>query len=448
MEKNKKWHLSKYNLFMPLEEENKLACVNLFKKSYSEIALCDISKLFNFNQLEENNPILLGFIKQGIIVDFNELDYIKATILKEYSKNDSIGLTIAVTSACNFNCPYCFEIHKSFKKMSEEIENKILNFIKNLMNFYSCKKLHVTWYGGEPLLAIETIESLSKKIIEYINTNNFNYTSSIITNGYLLNQKNIDILEKYKVNFCQITLDGLKEKHNSFRYLINGDGTFDKIIENLYSIKTKMPISIRQNVNKDNEQDSEKLSSLIKNIKQKTGNNISFYKAIMINNPGEFRKENINYLNNDELYPYFDNGIKKNFFSNLCNIRCTASSLTSYCIDEEGNLCKCWEDIGKIDRYIGTLDTFNIFDPINSASNKDIFIKYLNSINGLDNKECKECIWLPYCCGGCPSKRMFYNIKCIPFKDNPDYFVKKIKELYTKNKKNKEYTENCEYKTN
>jgi len=47
----------------------------------------------------------------------------------------------------------------------------------------------------------------------------------MITNGYLLNEKNIDFIINNEIKFLQITIDGNEEIHNKRRYLKNGNPT-------------------------------------------------------------------------------------------------------------------------------------------------------------------------------------------------------------------------------
>ncbi|TFH93755.1 radical SAM protein, partial [Porphyromonas levii] len=118
--------------------------------------------------------------------------------------------------------------------------------------------LHLTWYGGEPLLAIKTIEKIlvgfkdnapEKEII-------FNF---LVTNGYLVNQKVINVFQEFPLDRIQVTIDGEKERHNATRCLkSNGKGTFDKIVENigllLHSLE-KTNIHVRVNIDKNNVND-------------------------------------------------------------------------------------------------------------------------------------------------------------------------------------------------
>ncbi|MGI6320555.1 MAG: hypothetical protein ACOXZK_06275 [Bacteroidales bacterium] len=55
----------------------------------------------------------------------------KKKFLRDYSKfqHDSLNLTIVPTTACNFQCPYCYEKGIEYKTMSEDTIAKLVEFI-------------------------------------------------------------------------------------------------------------------------------------------------------------------------------------------------------------------------------------------------------------------------------------------------------------------------------
>ena len=93
-------------------------------------------------------------------------------------------------------CPYCFEKHRR-KKMSKKVQNDILNFIERTIRFTKVDKIYITWFGGEPLLAYDVIDSLSQRMIELANKWKIQYSASIVTNGFLLTQKIVDMLYNF-----------------------------------------------------------------------------------------------------------------------------------------------------------------------------------------------------------------------------------------------------------
>ena len=68
--------------------------------------------------------------------------------------------------------------------------------------------MKVTWFGGEPLLAPEIVESLSQRLIALADECGVEYDAGFITNGYLLDQDTVDMLARCKVVALQTTLAG------------------------------------------------------------------------------------------------------------------------------------------------------------------------------------------------------------------------------------------------
>jgi len=128
--------------------------------------------------IEENDDSCLpedirqDFIKSGILLNENDdafFDRMKFISYRIRFSKSQLSLTIAPTMACNFKCVYCYEgerakdVDSNNVTMSEETLNQLVEFIRKS----GVKKLGVEWYGGEPLLAIDVIENLSKKIFIY-----------------------------------------------------------------------------------------------------------------------------------------------------------------------------------------------------------------------------------------------------------------------------------------
>lgn len=146
-----------------------------------------------------NNEMLSLLRKKKVVVseggddDFLlELQY--ETDRRNYSKY-TLGLSVVPTLACNFSCHYCFEEHKRKVTMSEETEDVLVSFINTHLE---TRELSLNWYGGEPLLAINTIERLLNKIAANVKLKLGRHT--LITNGYLVNDKVIEVFKKYPLD--------------------------------------------------------------------------------------------------------------------------------------------------------------------------------------------------------------------------------------------------------
>lgn len=433
MEEKNEWHLLKYTLFAENpENKNEIYCVNLLSGTYFILNREEFNFLFKLSSLDSKSEILKKFIQQGIVINFDEKALMETLARKSCNPSNFVKLTICPTLACNFNCPYCFENHKS-GKMSEETQNDIINFLEKTNK--KIKTLFVTWYGGEPLLAVDIIQSLSRKLINFSEKNNISYNSNIITNGYLLNQKIADTLKELKVSHYQITLDGIGETHDKTRHLANGNPTFDKIIDNLHNIKIEGNISIRHNIHKGNIKDSKNLELFIQKLKEETGNNIRYYGVpVAGNDVADTREEKVEILSNEEKMKI--EAIKDSkHFSRASGHFCGSQTFEFLTIDNEGRLYKCWEDVDKPERSFGNIKTWNFNNPLYSSTNPNPLLNYINTAGVLNDLECQNCILLPLCKGGCPNKRLYYRKKCAAYKDNPEVFVLELIKRLNKNKK-------------
>lgn len=112
--------------------------------------------------LDEETKEILRKMKVIDVDDEMEKNRLKANMLLRRFNPRHLHLTINPTLACNFGCPYCFEATHSPYFMTNEVEDAVIAFIQKKTQVTD---LHVTWFGGEPLLAFDRIVSLSKRML-------------------------------------------------------------------------------------------------------------------------------------------------------------------------------------------------------------------------------------------------------------------------------------------
>ena len=231
----KTYHSSYYNFY--LSENDKFLVFNSITGSISNIT----EKLFysiKDNSITTRDPDFNFLLKCGYITTCNSLEEERSKAIQYYS--DAINkrilqLTIIVTGQCNLRCVYCYE-HFDKGKMDLETQEEIILYLENALPTY--ESLYVTWFGGEPLTALDIIESLSAKIQGLCTTLGKNYTASITTNGVFLTPKVHSILDRCNVKSYQITLDGDKKTHDKQRITPTGKGSYDRIYNNLLAMKS------------------------------------------------------------------------------------------------------------------------------------------------------------------------------------------------------------------
>lgn len=144
------------------------------------------------------------------------------------------ALCIHICHDCNLRCRYCFAdegaYHSEREFMSEETAKKAIDFL--LQNSGNRRVLEVDFFGGEPLMCLQTI----KNVVSYARTEGdrlgkkFLFTTT--TNALLLDDDAIDFFNREMENVV-LSLDGRKEVHDAIRKTKNGKGSFDFVIENI-----------------------------------------------------------------------------------------------------------------------------------------------------------------------------------------------------------------------
>ncbi len=415
------WHVSRYNISAPVPGKKVLAIANLYKGTCAEYGPIELYLMGVLDEIAENHPIIGRLSKRGIIANFDERAAIETMGRGSCAGPRGVGLTICPTMGCNFDCPYCFENHRA-GKMSADVQDDVVALAERMMNANGSKDISVTWFGGEPLLAPDVIESLSQRLIALTDERGGEYHAGIITNGYLLTRENVSMLEKYKVYSAQVTLDGMGEAHDATRHLAGGGPTFDRIVDNLRE-PIPFSIEIRHNVHTENRDQMDALEAFVKELAKESGNEIHYYPAPVSGSAvADERGQQVNLLCGGTDSEVSIRQDSHRFTAGRGNY-CGAQNIWCVGIDDKGNLQKCWESVDKPYQSFGTAHDWDPKDPLATASNVDNLTKYLNTAAPVPDEECRECVWLPLCAGGCPQKRLYETRACLPYKDDPEAYV-------------------------
>ncbi len=434
------WHISRYNLAAPVPDTKMTAIANLFKGNCAEYTPIEMYLLSVLEELDENHPIIERFAKRGVICKFDERAALETMGRAACASAKGIGFTICPTMGCNFDCPYCFEDHGR-GKMSQEVQDDIIALAERMMNASNAKNVHVTWFGGEPLLAADVIKSLSTRLMKLVEERGGEYRAGIITNGYLLTQEIVDMLDAVKVNNAQITIDGLGATHDATRYLRGGGPTFDRIVANLRNLKLPFTISVRHNVHEGNRAEMDDLKAFIEKLAEESGNSITYYPAPVSGSAvADERGRQVGILCGSDAS---DVSIRQEAgrFSAGRGHYCGANNIWVVGVDDRGNLQKCWEAADKPSFSFGTAHDWDPERPLETASNPDNLTMYLNTASPVPDEECRECTWLPMCTGGCPHKRLTTGRQCVAFKDDPERYVLALHARIGENKQKDEQAE-------
>src|SRR5690554_3015202 len=135
---------------------------------------------------------------------------------------------------CNINCTYCFYLEKADlfpetkrHRMSDEVQEEM---IRQVMQ-QSGQAVSIAWQGGEPtLMGLDFYKRAIELEIKYGHGQSVG--NGLQTNGTLLNQEWAEFLKKYDW-LVGISLDGPEHVHNHYRKDKLGNGTHQKVEDNI-----------------------------------------------------------------------------------------------------------------------------------------------------------------------------------------------------------------------
>lgn len=238
---------SKYNIAQKDIDDN-YVLYNCLSNTYCVVR--DPERFEKIRSGEAIDPVLTdcGFLVENGINEIALADY----YLNQKINPKFLNLFIVPTRFCNFDCVYCYEEHKPLY-MNFETQKEVARFVKNTLPKYS--GIIVTWFGGEPTVALKAVEYISTEIKQICKDLKKSYYAAINTNGYELTQKVMEQFLNYNIRYFQICIDGTKSTHEKHRRHIKNDDSYDRIVDNLINIKKNIKrgfkIVIRTNVTKE-----------------------------------------------------------------------------------------------------------------------------------------------------------------------------------------------------
>ena len=156
--------------------------------------------------------------------------------------------TVLTTTACNARCFYCFEQDFVPVSMTKETAHRLVDY---MIDHSDGRRIHIHWFGGEPLCNVPVIDQITTELQE----RGVDFISNMTSNGYAFTPDIVARMkDKWKINFVQITLDGMEEEHNRRKNFKAATGSpFLRTMENIHMLlKADVLVSIRINFDPNN----------------------------------------------------------------------------------------------------------------------------------------------------------------------------------------------------
>jgi len=340
--------------------------------------------------------------------DIDEYEQEHRLFLNTKASIDYAFLAVVPTLACNMKCSYCFQKEiKQKAPMNQRTCRGVVEMVSQLAG--KVKGITVLWFGGEPFLALKTIEKLSGQFQEICRKQGISYYAEMITNGSLLNQETLESLKKLNLGQLEISLDGLPSSYSVrkgvplkkalkfYDFLMN---SATALLEAVGSLK------IHLNVDRDNIEEAKEIVLQMKRTSS-AASRIDFHLQLLAAGKGliECIPHNCysqNEATNIELdFKKFlsDEGLKVSGFPTRLNHPCLAVRKYGYTIDPAGKIGKCVPVTGRTDSTFYAINPWNTFGILQEL--ESCFQPYVD-FDPFKSNICYQCRFLPVCLGQCP----------------------------------------------
>jgi len=203
---------------------------------------------------EEERRTVEMLVDNGFLVESRDEERraLVAYFTRLREDTSQMHVTVLTTLQCNFACDYCMQgdhgDHNRFAhKMSLDTARGVVRWVEQQLDAVRPEKLHLTFFGGEPLLNLPVMYLIAEQCHALCEARGIPQSIGITTNGLLLTPEIVDRLIPFGLRGVKVTLDGDRDTHNRMRPLRGGQGTFDRIVENVARVAGKVRVTIGGN---------------------------------------------------------------------------------------------------------------------------------------------------------------------------------------------------------
>src|SRR6267142_712314 len=366
-----------------------------------------------------------GFLVQDRATDRQALDRYLGEVKSDTAE---LNVTLLTTLQCNFACDYCFQgdhgdYNERADKMSLDTAQRTIAWMTRELDRVRPEKFVLTFFGGEPLLNLPVMYEVAERMWDATQARHVPMYVNIITNGLLLTPDVVDRMVPFGLNGVKITLDGDRDTHNRMRPLRGGQGTFDRIVENIRRVAGRCRIAIGGNFDESSVESYPALLEFLKaqdfadklvkvNFKPIVRAEASVSKNIIpliavgpdkkplngtcmtsVGSGAGSACDNCDFL--DDQTSYLREETKRHGFpthDGVHNGPCHVHMQHAHTIGPDGSLYPCPGFTGQLSTSTGHIDDRK--DPFRETAREKF--ERLSPW-----KECGDCAFIPVCAGGC-----------------------------------------------
>lgn len=398
---------SRYNVVLPLGEE-----VILYNALSDSLIIVDKDVQNVLTTKKGPSHVLDTLYEQGFLIDD---DFDERVLAQEYmekrTKVPTGGyrgsyygkmefLNFIITHACNLDCAYCYKLTSPCTgQMTRAVAQKGIQFAQKRIERNTLDALFVSLYGGEPILNKEVLDFTVTELQTICDNAGTTLLVKLFTNGTLLDDAFLDDFSRFNIADIHMTFDAPESVHHQKRVFPGGRSSFDQVLRGALLVEEKgINEILRINMCRDNPEVIPLLHKLrdegIRNahmylgmVEPRMDYCTHYYSTYGFPGPSDLFCEVANTAAEAgfDVLPF---GIGLHFSM------CAGTSDYLNIVDVDGSVYKCMSLVGHASHRAGVLA------PDGHLEKTPVYEKWV-SRTPLSIAECRECVLLPKCMGGC-----------------------------------------------
>lgn len=362
--------------------------------------------------------LFIGLRRGGFLVDeaFDELAAIREQYWLARGRTPMV-LTLTTTQDCNLGCYYCYESRSGAALNAHDVP-AIVNWVRQRLSASAKDSIHVDWYGGEPLLNLEFVETASAALRRLCAELNVSYSASIISNGTCWPDDLQDFIRLHRIRQVQISFDGLKENHDKRRRYRKGrspqpnTSSFEQAVAVVDQLLEVVRVDLRFNADRGNHSDLERF---IEFCRARGWFDRPFPCVFQLARISDY-SERSGFLSRTKLSEEEFEGVRerarglvpettldettsRSVYPLPRTSVCAALATDSIVVGADGNHYRCGLQVGEMNRPVAIRGSDQQMRPGPDAG-------WWETFDPTVQPNCSRCSFLPICWGGCPKKHL------------------------------------------
>ena len=356
---------------------------------------------------------LLELQNSGLLfTDDSYIDPAAASLMKQDAPNKA--LCLHVSHDCNLRCQYCFASTGDFgtgRRMTMDVETakKAVDFV--IQRSGGRRNIEIDFFGGEPLMAMNTVKATVEYARSLEKEHNKNFRFTITTNGVLLDDGNIEYINREMSN-AVLSLDGRPEVNDTMRKTVSGGGSYDVILpkfQKLVSGRGEKDYYLRGTFTRHNRD----FSADVLHIADQGFRHVSVEPVVGDMNCGyaireedlpeilaEYERLAAELVKRDDVNFFHFNVDLSQGPCVIKRLRGCGAGCEYVAVTPEGDIYPCHQFVGNEEYKLGSVhsDTFDLE-----------LSRRFATLNIYTRPDCQDCWARFYCSGGCSASNLLVN---------------------------------------